>query len=389
MHSAKQASQRLPTPMGFKTDEMTGVHFSSKAIVVETQNEDDLEGVLHTEDIPSVHQLQLTMDNGGTVKRTIICDSMVAYEMQTLPSKTDGRQIYQICGRTIEGKGIFPFAQFTSCVRVAATHMAQNISVYGGNEVTRFSQMGFWSPRIKLLYGRAMAAYAEASRGAQADPSMVVDEVFVTAQVTVRPYSLRLTLCAFPFSQMGTCQVRVCKGSRPSSFVKDFQLSNDPLGLTRLITPPISDVVLLDPATKRLSQGLLSNFFATRYIGPPAGRRQTDTDSPPPRTQLKNYLLVSAPLETIERGPLVDEVWAISRRDGIQVSFAGPDLREALADRWSGAFILSSAYQVLPIDTMHVTDRKSSKVELGVCPLVAHLQEEIMKQHHHTAPQFL
>ncbi|KAJ2815262.1 hypothetical protein IWW50_006878, partial [Coemansia erecta] len=292
---------------------------------------------------------------------------------------SDGRQVFQICARTVEGKAVFPLAEFTACVQIIATHMAQNVAVHGGDEEARFSRLGFWSPRIKLLYARALAAYTQACNREGADPSMLVDEVFVTAQVSVRPFSLALTLCAYPFSSMGTCQVRVCKGTRPESFLHDFQLSTDPRGLTRLITPPIADVIMVDPATKRLSEGLVSNFFATRFAERAGGDRARFAD----------YMLVCAPLETIHRGALVDRVWAVCKRDGIQVSFAGPSLSDAVAGRWSGAFIVNAAYHVLPIDTMHLTDRRRTAIEFGVCPLVAHLQEQLLLEQHAPAPVFL
>ncbi|KAJ1732275.1 hypothetical protein LPJ61_002122 [Coemansia biformis] len=388
MRLESQDSPWPPAAAEADYDRARDVHFSSKAIVASMADEGDMEGSVRTDDIPSVHQLQLTMDNGGMVKRTIICDEMLAYEMQPRPSLSDGRQIYQVCGRTIEEKGIFPFEQFTSCVHVAATHMAQNVEIYGGGELERFSRVGFWSPRIKLLYACALTAYLEACDHPHADPSMQADEIFVTAQLSVRPFSLSLTMCAFPFSSMGTCQVRVCRGTRPESILSDFQLSNDPLGLTRLITPPISDVIMLDPTTKRLSEGLLSNFFATRYIKPSTDGRPS-ADAATLRTQYTNYLLICAPLETIHRGPMVDKVWSICKRDNIQVSFAGPNLNEAMAGRWSGAFVVNNTFQVLPVDTMHLTDRSNTQVELGSCPLIRHIQGEVLKMQHDISPQYM
>ncbi|KAJ2849809.1 hypothetical protein IWW36_002362 [Coemansia brasiliensis] len=315
--------------------EKSRVDFSTKAIVVSMRNEDDMEGIVQEEDVPSIHKLQLSTSDGGRVKRTIICNSMVAYEMQTRPSRSHG-QVYQICARTIEGKTVFPINDFSASIQVIATHMSQNIEIYGGNEVERFSKRGFWSPRIKMLFTRALHEYARASERPDADPSMLVDEIFVTAQISVRPFSMSLTLCAFPFSSMGTCQVRVCKGTRPESFLHDFQLAADTRGLTRLITPPISDVILLDPENKRLSQGLLSNFFATWYAPRPGPTQQGHSYS--------NYMLISAPLETIQRNEMLDYIWEICKQAGIQVSFAGPRLKDALNGVWSGAFIVSQAH---------------------------------------------
>ncbi|KAJ2668076.1 hypothetical protein IWW42_005480 [Coemansia sp. RSA 1085] len=328
--------------------EQNRVDFSTKAIVVSMRNEDDIEGIVQAEDIPSINQLRLSTSDGGRVKRTIICNSMVAYEMQTRPSQGHG-QVYQICARTIEGKTIFPINDFTASIQVIATHMSQNIEIYGGNEVERFSKRGFWSPRIKMLFTRALHEYTKASEQPDADPSMLVDEIFVTAQISVRPFSMSLTLCAFPFSSMGTCQVRVCKGTRPESFLRDFQLAADTRGLTRLVTPPTSDVILLDPENKRLSQGLLSNFFATRYAPRPGSSQQ-----------LSDYMLISAPLETVQRNEMLDYIWDICKQAGIQVSFAGPSLKDALNGMWSGAFIVSRAHLVLPIDTMQLTDRSKT-----------------------------
>ncbi|KAJ2858845.1 hypothetical protein GGI22_003194 [Coemansia erecta] len=387
----------------FRYGNVPSVQFSSKAVVVSAADENDLHGTVRIDDIPTVDQLHLSMDNGGQVKRTIIFNEVVAYEMQQRPSLSDGRQVYQVCGRTVEAKQLFPFDQFAGCVHVAATHMAQNISAYGGDELEKYSSVGFWSPRIRMLYDRAFAAYMEVARAE--DPSMLDDELFVVAQVSVRPFSLSLSLCAFPFSDSRTCQVRVCKGLRPESFLRDFHLSADPLGLTRLITPPMSDVVLLHPTTQRLSEGLLSNFFATRFLPPQAPALQEDRcPDPPPsvprsnsssdanatypdadgrmtvaRTKFYNYHLVSAPLDIIHRGEMLDAVWSICKRDGIQVSFAGPNLNDALHGRWSGAFVINSTCRLLPIDTMYLTDRRSTRIELGTCPLIAHLKTEIQK----------
>ncbi|KAJ2623485.1 hypothetical protein GGI25_001934 [Coemansia spiralis] len=372
------------------------VQFSSKSVVVTAADENDLEGTLQIDDIPTVHQMQLSMDNGGFVKRTLICDEMVAYEMQQRPSLSDGRQVFQICGRTIENKGIFPFEQFISCVHITATHMAQNVSIHGGDELEKYSNIGFWSPRIKLLYERGAAKYVDIARSqVEDDPSMLTDEIFVTAQVSVRPYSLSLTFCAFPFSGMGTCQVRVCKGLRPDSFLRDIHLSNDPLGLTKLITPPISDVILLHPTTQRLSEGLLSNFFATKFMPPLLKAKASHTDDNlldndanmrVARTKFKNYHLICASLETIHRGTMLDAIWLICKRDGIQVSFVGPNLADALDGKWSGAFIINNTYQLLPIDTMYLTDRHKTKVEIGTCPLVTHLKNEVFKLFHISEP---
>ncbi|KAJ2658040.1 hypothetical protein IWW48_004212 [Coemansia sp. RSA 1200] len=389
-------ANRLPNILTlFRYGDVPSVQFSSKAVVVSLADEDDVEGTVRIDDIPTVHQLHLSTDTGGQVKRTIIFNEVVAYEMQQQrPSVSDsGRQVYQVCGRTIRNKTWFAVDRFVGCVHVAATHMAQNISVYGGDEVARYSSVGFWAPRIRLLYDRAMAAYAEvAENDDDAGSSMAADEAFVVAQVSVRPFALSLSVCAFPFSDAQTCQVRVCKGLRPESFLRDFHLSADPLGLTRLITPPISDVVLLHPTTQRLSEGLLSNFFATRFLPPPsspssalsasANAAHPDADGRTmavARTKFYNYHLVCASLDIIHRGPMLDAVWSICKRDGIQVSFAGANLNDALSGRWSGAFIVSSTYQLLPIDTMHLTDRRNTKIELGTCPLVTHLKAEIQK----------
>ncbi|KAJ2512146.1 hypothetical protein H4217_007032 [Coemansia sp. RSA 1939] len=373
----------------FRYGAVPSVQFSSKAVVVALADEDDVEGTVRIDDIPTVHQVQLSTDTGAQVKRTIIFNEVVAYEMQQqrLSAGAGGRQVYQVCGRTIRNRTWFAVDRFAGCVHVAATHMAQNISVYGGDELARYGGVGFWAPRIRLLYDRAMAAYAEAAKDDDAD-----DEAFVVAQVSVRPFALSLSVCAFPFSDAQTCQVRVCRGLRPESFLRDLHLSADPLGLTRLITPPISDVVLLHPTTQRLSEGLLSNFFATRFLPPPpsptlntganAAHPGADADGRATmavaRTKFYNYHLVCAPLDVIHRGPMLDAVWSICKRDGIQVSFAGANLNDAIGGRWSGAFIVSSTYQLLPIDTMHLTDRRNTKIELGTCPLVTHLQAEIL-----------
>ncbi|KAJ2761866.1 hypothetical protein H4S06_000978 [Coemansia sp. BCRC 34490] len=365
----------------FRHGAVPSVQFSSKAAVVALADEDDVEGTVRIDDIPTVHQVQLTTDTAAQVKRTIIFNEVVAYEMQQprLSAGAGGRQVYQVCGRTIRNRSWFAVDRFAGGVHVAATHMAQNISGHGGDELARYGDVGFWAPRVRLLYDRAMAAYAEAARDDDADD----DEAFVVAQVSVRPFALSLSVCAFPFSGAQTCQVRVCRGLRPESFLRDLHLSADPLGLTRLITPPISDVVLLHPTTQRLSEGLLSNFFATRFLPPPPSpTRSADADGRAPmavaRTKFYNYHLVCAPLDVIHRGPTLDAVWSLCKRDGIQVSFAGADLNDAIAGRWSGAFIVSSTCQLLPIDTMHLTDRRNTKIELGTCPLVTHLQAEIL-----------
>ncbi|KAJ2553652.1 hypothetical protein EV175_002866 [Coemansia sp. RSA 1933] len=409
----------------FRYGDVPSVQFSSKSVVISAVDEDDLEGTVRIDDIPTVDQLHLSMDNGGgQVKRTIIFNEVVAYEMQQRPSLSDGRQVFQVCGRTIESKTLFPYDQFTGCVHVAATHMAQNVSAYGGDELAKYSSVGFWSPRIRMLYDRAFAVYMDVAEAPDADQSMLAEELFVVAQVSVRPFSLSLSLCAFPFSDTQTCQVRVCKGLRPESFLRDFHLSADPLGLTRLITPPMADVVLLHPTTQRLSEGLLSNFFATRFLPPTAAAAATEATAataattalvassqegvayPPSihrsnsssdanatypdadgqmtvaRTKFYNYHLVSAPLDIIHRGEMLDAVWTICKRDGIQVSFAGPNLNDAIKGRWSGAFIINSTYQLLPLDTMYLTNRRNTRIELGTCPLIAHLKTEIQKIFH-------
>ncbi|KAJ1962676.1 hypothetical protein GGI12_002507 [Dipsacomyces acuminosporus] len=416
LSEGSQETGPSPTTV-FRYGDLPTVPFSSKAVVVTAETEDDLQGAVRIEDVPSLHQMPITNDSGDTVKRTIIFNEMVAYEMQQRPSISDGRQLYQVCGRTIENKGIFPFHQFSDCLRVAATYMAQNIIAYhGGQDLDKYCDIGFWSPRVKLLYARGLEAYLDACSHPQADPSMLTDEVFVTAQISVRPFSFSLTMRAFPFSSMNTCQVRICKGLRPESFLRDVQLSHDPSGLTRLITPPISDVILLHPETQRLSEGLLSNFFATRYVPQPAhsqAMRKLEASKRPSTSgdalgdsnnnnnnssnnnnslateRFQNYHLICAPLSTIHQGAMLDIIWRICKRDGIQVSFAAPNLSGAMAGKWSGAFIVNNAYQVLPIDTMYLTDRKSTKVEFGSCPLVSHLQSAVFEMFHDEAQRFI
>ncbi|KAJ1826802.1 hypothetical protein LPJ56_001996, partial [Coemansia sp. RSA 2599] len=270
-----------PVPI-FSYSNMPTVQFSSKAVTVTAIDEADLEGTVSVEDIPDIHQLPLARDiKHGAIKQTIICDEIVAYEIQPrqLSNANTPRQMFQICGRSVDNKRIFPFDQFSACVRVAATHMAQNL---GDQHVDKYGHIGFWSPRIKLLYARGLSAYKEACQAG--DPSMILDDIYVLAQISIRPFLLSLTLCAFPFSSMRTCQVRVARGTRPQSFMPDFHLSNDPSGLTRLITPPISDVILVHPQTQRLSEGLLSNFFVTYYVP------QQKPGTPEQRKLLSNYL---------------------------------------------------------------------------------------------------
>ncbi|KAJ1952757.1 hypothetical protein EC988_003377 [Linderina pennispora] len=372
----------------FKYGDMPSVALSTRAVTVTAHSEDSMDATTRIEDVPSIDQVPLNSD-ALTVKRTIIYDEMVAYEMQQQPSKSDGRQIYQVCGRTIENKQKFPFEQFTNCLRIAATYMAQNIAYHGGQELEKYSDIGFWSPRVKLLYAQGMEAYeAICNDETNVDPSMLNDEVFVCAQVSVRPFAFSMRFCSFPFSAMATCQVQVCKGTRPESFLRDVQLANDINGLGRLIAPPISDVVLLHPETQRLSEGLLSNFFVTRYVPPPAKTRDGMLHAAD-RTRFVNYHLICAPLATIHQGKILDVIWKICQRDSIQVSFGAPILAEGLAGKWSGAFIVNTTYALLPIDTMYLTDRRHTKVEFGTCPLVTHLQTAVFKMLNDVDPAFL
>ncbi|KAJ1642293.1 hypothetical protein J3B02_005601 [Coemansia erecta] len=371
-------SQPVPI-LGYSS--MPTVQFSSKAVTVTAIDETDLEGTISIDDIPDIHQLPLARDiKQGAIKQTIICDEIIAHEIQPrqLSNANLPRQMFQICGRSIDNKRIFPFDQFSACIHVAATHMVQNL---GNQNMDKFGHIGFWSPRIKLLYARGLAAYKEACLAG--DPSMIVDDIYVMAQISIKPFLLSLTFCAFPFSSMRTCQVRVARGTRPKSFMPDFHLSNDPSGLTRLITPPISDVILVNPQTQRLSEGLLSNFFVT-YFTP-----QQKPSTPEQRKILGNYLLVCAPLETIHANSMVDALWSICKRDGITVSFAGANLTGALKKKWSGAFIVNSAFCLLPIDTMYLTDKYRTLIEFGKCPLVSHLQDSLLEMFHNTEPAYL
>ncbi|KAJ2719334.1 hypothetical protein GGI07_005273 [Coemansia sp. Benny D115] len=237
----------------------------------------------------------------------------------------------------------------------------------------------------------------------QGDPSMTLDEVHVEARLSVKPFTLSLKLCELPYSSMRTCQVRVAKGSRPPSFLPDYQLSNDPQGFTKLIVPPIADVVLVHPQSQKITQGLLSSFYATKYTAPIATARQGGTTTG--RADLRNYTLVCAPLQ--EKQPnaattngngdgndsTIDDVvakalWMICKRDGIAVSFSGVTLEDIMKRRVSGVFIANTTLNVLPIDTMYLTDRRRTVIEIGSCPLATHLQESIIKhlhplEHHH------
>lgn len=344
------------------------VQFSSPSIVIHTTDSQDTHGQLRTEDTPLLSHITPTISGGALIQRTLLCDSILGYQIQMRPSQMDRSQIYQITARTIDHQQTLPLSQLVNCVKMAVTTMVSNQP--DGQWDAELLSGGFWHRRISQLYRRAYHQYLHESQQPGADPSMRTDEIHLTVQVSIDPYELELTLATYPFSGMGTCQVRVCRGTRPQSFLRDFQLSNDPNQLGRLITPPISDVILLDPTTQRLSEGLLSSLFATQLSSQHSGK-------PIIERRYSDYHLICKPPSQDPKCPLADAIWQVCQRDGIQVSFAGPSLKDAMEGRWSSAFIANSAYRILPIDTMYLTDRKNTKIELAPCPLVRHLMNEV------------
>ncbi|KAJ1857746.1 hypothetical protein LPJ73_001993, partial [Coemansia sp. RSA 2703] len=228
---------------------------------------------------------------------------------------------FTVTARTTDNKREFPHRPFASAVHAAALQLLHNLDF----APSRMSLLGFWAPRLRLLYARALAVFLE-----HADAPL--DDLWVEAHVAVAPFSLAVSVQALGASAARTCRVSVCRGRRPKSLVEGRQFSDDPRGLARLVVPPVSDVLFVDPELHRMGEGLLSWLFVIRRLagsGAPA-------------------YYVEAPAVVPSGDRVVQLVLRECERRNIEVRFVGAALGDAVAGQWAAAFIAAEVFGLLP-----------------------------------------
>ncbi|KAJ1722899.1 hypothetical protein LPJ53_002729 [Coemansia erecta] len=288
------------------------------------------------------------------IQQTILCAGMIAYRTST-PNMS---QQFTVHARTTDNKQVFPHRQFASAVHAAALQLWHN----QGLAPSRLCQVGFWAPRLRLLYARALAHFLEHAEAH-------LDDLWVEARVGVVPFVLEVRVGALAGSAARTCRVLVCRGRRPASLVDGWQLSDDPCGLARLCVPPVSDVLLVDPGTQRMGEGLLSWLFVLRRLPSPSPSLSSTKEED------KLAYCVEAPVGAQDVGDrVVRAVLGVCGRQGMEVKFVGARLEDAMDGRWAAAFIAAEAVGLLPIDTMYLTGRRRTAVDIPACPLATHLQ---------------
>lgn len=88
----------------------------------------------------------------------------------------------------------------------------------------------------------------------------------------------------------------------------------------------MNEVLLSNPETGDIYEGLSSNFFAI-YCGD-AGKGQPAT-------------VRTAPLKYVLQGTIMKAVLTVCEREGIPVEWAFPTIRDAKEGKWEGAFVSS------------------------------------------------
>ncbi|RHZ44919.1 hypothetical protein Glove_707g55 [Diversispora epigaea] len=157
------------------------------------------------------------------------------------------------------------------------------------------------------------------------------------------------------------CKVDVYGEPRKSARTKDSQWVRDRKVFEKSMHPGFNEVILTDPHTHNIYEGLSSNFFAVLH--------NPDTRQP---------LVVTAPLHCVLEGTIMKMVVMICNRDGIDFKFWFPNIEDI--SQWKGAFITSTSRLVLPIEIMRFRDgRLMEKLPTGDETII-HIKNEVEKE---------
>ncbi|KAL7747445.1 hypothetical protein RI367_007199 [Sorochytrium milnesiophthora] len=200
--------------------------------------------------------------------------------------------------------------------------------------------------------GAALAKYyqlnkidtAEAAQAPEHSETKVTWLVCWDAQRQQQPVRI-LVHCA-PLVSPNKSAVRKAKVAgypRGNPQAKDTAWVHDREQLEQLLQDGTSDVLLTDGATHNIYEGLSSNFFAVKRRPGAPGTTPTD------------FLLCTAPLDSVLTGTILNMVIDIARRHDISVEFAFPSDRQ-LGTQYKACFITSTSRLVRPIDLVEFVD---------------------------------
>ncbi|RUS22678.1 aminotransferase [Endogone sp. FLAS-F59071] len=168
-----------------------------------------------------------------------------------------------------------------------------------------------------------------------------------------------------PAPYSGRIRVEMEGEPRKLAGAKDSQWVRDRKNLELTKSPCVNEVLLSNPETGDIYEGLSSNFFAI-YRGE-AGTGQPAT-------------VRTAPLEYVLQGTIMKAVVAVCEREGIPIEWAFPTIGDAKKGKWEGAFVSSTSRLVLPIESIHFRDEKPSITFPNPSPVVDHIREEVRKE---------
>ncbi|KAJ1920207.1 hypothetical protein H4219_001440 [Mycoemilia scoparia] len=139
-----------------------------------------------------------------------------------------------------------------------------------------------------------------------------------------------------------TTLVAIAEGMRHNPNAKSLDWVHERQRLEKLLKPPINEMILCDPATGTLYEGLSSNFFVTMAMD------QSKAQS----SDYKDYKLVTAPLSTVLLGTVMRLVLEVCERDSVPIEYKNPSLMGFRNGEYNGAFITSTSRLVYPISTI-------------------------------------
>ncbi|KAJ2782777.1 hypothetical protein GGI15_002797 [Coemansia interrupta] len=299
-------------------------------------------------DGPQVAEDALVGHLRDSIQQTILCAGLIAHRTHAVHAQPQ----FTVLARTTDNKQTFPHRPFALAVHAAALQLWHN----HGLPASPLCRLAFWAPRLRLLYARAHALFVEHG-------DAPLDDLWVEAHVCVAPFSLAVRVGALAGSAERTCRVLVCRGRRPPSLVARWHLSEDPCGMARMCVGAVSDVLLVDPESQRMGEGLLSWLFVLRRVRAQAGDAE---------------YCVEAPRDAGLAGDrVVRAVLSACVRRNVRVRCQGARLEDALQGSWAAAFIAAEAFGLLPVDALYLTGRRRKAVAVPACPAAAVLQREV------------
>ncbi|OMH86161.1 hypothetical protein AX774_g275 [Zancudomyces culisetae] len=228
----------------------------------------------------------------------------------------------------------------------------------GSNEVEMITEHG---KRIRMSELDTSLSARSAESSDSMDHTHEPMEAKVSVVVSLDPMVVKVMITELYAIGTSKPSVLFLKGRRHNPNVKGISWMLEREKMEELIVPPINEVVLVDPYKLGCYEGISSNFFVTQFS---SGKE----------TEYSSYRLVTAPLDVVLKGTIMDLLLKICQKYGIAVDYRLPLLSELQTGAWSGAFVTSTSRLVLPIYSVKIFDRHEPYyLESGACPLVKFL----------------